>query len=141
MPAQSTLYFQSLASSLTFFGAYARSLATISLQAKSVAAFESEHSQTPSTLRPSFGSKALGRWMVTCLLPLPPTAGTSCTRGVTPPGLGAPPSFLGLLVLCWLKIFSHGTPSFFASSKAVKKRFQSTPAGMASPPMAGSYLG
>ena len=134
--------FQSRASSLTFCGACARSLATISLQAKSVAAFESEHSPTPSTLRPSFGSKALGRWMVTCLLPLPPTAGSSCTRGVTPPGLGAPPRFLGFWVLCWLKIFFHGTPSFFASSKAVKKRFQSTPAGMAKgPPMAGAYLG
>ena len=142
VPAQSRLSFQSRASNLTFCGACARSLATIALQAKSVAEFESERSQTPSTLMPSFGSKALGRWMVTCLLPLPPTAGSSCTRGVTPPGLGAPPRFLGFWVLCWLKIFFHGTPSFFAYSKAVKKREQSTPAGKAKdPPMAGAYLG
>jgi hypothetical protein len=49
---------------------------------------------------------------------------------------------LGFWVLCWLKIFFHATPSFFAYSKAVKKREKSTPAGMAKdPPMAGTYLG
>jgi hypothetical protein len=115
----------------------------ISLQAKLVAHFESGRSQTPSTLMPSFGSKALGRWMVTCLLPLPSTAGSSCTRGVTPPGLGAPPRSLGFWVLCWLKILFHGTPSFFECSKSVKKRGQSTPAGMAKDIWAepGAYLG